>query len=304
MTITAEEALAREEEVLERHPVVLPVLEEAIAAGRREIDGVIARFHGGAVADGHQEEALRAVRERTLRRYATRVAAEFTSEEISTWRALVGQVRDALAAAAAPTGVPGALRLSYAVDDAPEDVPLAGSLDDLLADARDVCVCGYAQTRQPPKRLCAACSDVILHVWTLEERRLLSTVPAWMAEVDERLDEALDELASLSLRPEEGLSDDLRTVRHRAGRSLGRISKAHRSEAAGLDLATWTGFAELMMRSSYTEPHGDARRHGRWGLGTAQLATLGLAGSPEVVARMKTIVRRGETVKRRSWWAR
>jgi len=304
MTVTAEEALAREDEVLERHPVVLPELEEAITAGRREIDGVVARFHDGTVEHGREEEALRAVRERTLRRFATRVAAEFTSEEISTWRAIAGQVRDALAAAAAPTGVPGALRLSYALDDAPDDVPLAGALDDLLADARDVCVCGYAQTRRPPKQLCAACSDVILHAWTVEESRLLSTVPPWMAEVDARLAEALEELARLSLRPQEGLSDDLRTVRRRAGRSLGRISKAHRSEATGLDLATWTGFAELIMRSSYTEPRGDARRHHRWGLGTARLATFGLAGSPEVAARMKAIVRRGDTPKRRSWWAR
>ena len=297
--IRAEEALAREETILERHPVVSQVLDEAVAAGRVEIDGVIARSDA-AGRDVRVEETLAAVRERVLTRYRTRVAAEFSADEISTWRAAAGQVGDALAAAASPTGVPGALRLVYALEGVPSESCAAGSLDGMLAEAQGACVCGYAQTRQLPKRLCPACSDVILIAWAAEERRLLGASPEWMHAVDSRIDEAVEELARLSLRPEEGLSDTVRIVRRRTGRALARISKAHRGQSAALDLTTWSGFAEAITRSVYVEAAGGARRHRRWGLGTARLATLGLAGSPEIAARMKEIARRTDDRSRRS----
>lgn len=302
--IRAEEALAREEQLLRAHPIVSPALDEEITAGRAEIDHAITRFDVAGDHDPRAEQVLASVRERVLIRYATRVSAEFTAEEVRTWRATVALVGDALAAIATEVGVPGALRLAYALEGVPAEPGLRGSLDEMLARAQGACTCGYAQTRQPPKRLCPACSDVILIAWGAQERRLLGAIPEWMRAVDARIDEAVEELARLSLRPEEGLSDTLRIVRHRAGRALGQIAKAHRAQAAGLDLTGWDGFAGLIARSVYVEPAGDARRHRRWGLGTARLAALGLAGSPEVAAKMTEIVHRadhGSTAEEPTW---
>lgn len=280
---------AHEEGLLARSGAIATIHAQAVADARAEVAALIDRYDVAGRADAARfESEAEQLQRRVLAAYTLRVDGRFSPEEFARWTTLVsalppGPHRDLLTTA----GAPGAASILNAAEPVPDQPPIANSLEEALAANADICACGYATTRIVPRRLCYVCAMSISAEWVAEERRLLDRLPALASAVDAVFEVVLDKIADLRNAPEEGLGSREMSVRKRHAREIARLNKIHRDDKLSLDLTRWTELAELAALDIRPVSRQDAKRWKRWGLGTARMSAISLAGSPEVSERMK-----------------
>lgn len=291
--ITRSEIFGTEELILERNPRANAVYQETAETARATIIELTNRF-GDSTDESTQDRytaELDAITTRSLAEYARKAAGLFSAEELELWTSKIRKVSGNYVGRAAAVGVPGALLLMEALEEA-ELGDEAGhrfvSLDDTLANGAEYCQCGYATTREIPKKFCFLCSEALLNEWRAEEDRLLARAPDVSAALDAVFDGLLTELAEIYLAP--GDSSGTVRVRRKAGESgLARVNEERASSIAALDVSRWDELATLNESSGIEVVSADGRHWARWGLGSARATGLALRSSPEIEKRMRAI---------------
>ncbi|MFB2583427.1 hypothetical protein [Herbiconiux liukaitaii] len=290
--ITSTEILGTEELLLQRNPGAAAVHQAIVAAGQAEVIALNDRY--GDPSDESADERLGAeldaIIARHLDEYARKGKGLFKDDDVALWTAKISRVTGSYVGRAAAVGVPGALLLLDALEEAEADEPGSAfvSLDNTLANGAKYCQCGYARNRAVPERLCRLCSDAVLNEWKAEEDRVLAGSPKVSADLQGVFDEVLDELAEVHLAP--GGGSAATSVRRRAGDGgVTRVNEARAEDIALLDLARWRELSELNRLSTIEAVRAHGKYWSRWGLGSARLATLALELTPELQARMRKV---------------
>lgn len=183
----------------------------------------------------------------------------------------------------------GASLLRERLGARPPRAPQRGPID---------CACGYAIDGILPKVLCPECGDVLLRRWVAEERRLLRGLPSYAAEVSRVIEVTAQKQAAISRSGGDDLASEVSARRRAGGRRLGRLRRAHRTEAAALDLRRWSSFIEPLSREARTGVRSTAAKAERRGLGAAALTELSLLSDVDAVRVAARILER----RRNSRW--
>lgn len=204
----------------------------------------------------------------------------------------MGAHRDALRLSASDSllrevDAPGAASLLDALEAVPDSGDASGdqaTLDQALAAVVDRCTCGYASTRNLPKRTCYVCAQAVTATWDAEERRVLLRLPALREGVDGVLDALVDRLAEIKLDP----AAEWSVVEHeqrKARRRLTRLNRSARAEIFDEMLMNWRELAATASHDSRPIARSVAKGAKRSGLGTAHLSVIALPGNALVKAR-------------------
>ncbi|MBF4569102.1 hypothetical protein ITJ57_10030 [Plantibacter sp. VKM Ac-2880] len=289
--ITNIEILGTEELLLERNPRAAAVHEAIMATGREAVIALNERFDDPSddAAMKRFDAELETIVERSISEYVRQARGLFSAEDVALWTAKITRVPGSYVARAAAVGVPGALFLIEAIEEAESDENSTFvSLDDTLANIAGYCQCGYASSRIVPEQLCRLCSGGVLIAWKTEEDRIVATSPKVRSELRAVFDELLDELATIHLAAGDGSSET--PARQRAGNAgITRVNETYAEEIALLDLTRWRELGELNQLSQIKAVNAHRKHWSRWGLGSARLATLAMQSDPEIQARMRRI---------------
>lgn len=285
------EILGTEEILLQRNPRAAAVHEAIAAPGRAAAIALNERFNDPTddLTFEQFETELEAIVTRSLDTYVREAGGLFSAEDLALWTAKTAQVPGGWAGRAAAVGVPGALLLIEAIEDAEsEENSTFISLDNTLANGAEYCQCGYAASRIAPKKLCRLCSGAVLNEWKAEEDRLLASSPAVRSDLQVVFDELLDELARIFLAPGDG-SASIPACRRVGNAGIARVNETHAAQLALLDRARWQELSELNRHDHVMAVTAHRKHWSRWGLGSARLATLAESSAPEVHARMRAV---------------
>lgn len=288
--ITSIEILGTEELLLQRNPRAAAVHQAIAAPGRAAVIALNERYDpADEMALDRLETELEAILKRSLDTYAREASGLFSAEDIELWTAKVTRVSGSYVGRAAAVGVPGALLLIEAIEEAEaEENTTFVSLDNTLANGVEYCQCGFASSRIVPEQLCRLCSGAVLNEWKAEEDRLLTNSPKVRSDLQAVFDELLDELATIHLAPGDGSAAI--PARRRAGDAhITRVNETYAAEIALLDLVRWRELSELNRLSQIAAVSAHRKYWSRWGLGSARVSTLAVKSAPEIQARMRKI---------------
>ncbi|MGW9158923.1 MULTISPECIES: hypothetical protein [unclassified Microbacterium] len=280
-----------ETQLFERYPALADRHANAVHAGAAKIRGLIERTDAvrGMDADAFTEHVA-SIQRTALAGYAASVRGILPGEEVERWisarDALKLTAYDALLGEVDAPGAASLLDALEAVNDAGTASGDQTTLDQALDAVVDRCSCGYASTRNLPKRTCYVCAQAVTAAWNAEERRVLLRLPAVRQEVDRLLDELVDRLAEIKLNP----AAEWSVVEHaqrKARRRLARLNRAARNEIFDEMLTTWRELAVAASHDSRPIARSVAKGAKRSGLGTARLSAVALPGNAVVEERAK-----------------
>ncbi|WP_315074048.1 hypothetical protein [uncultured Microbacterium sp.] len=283
--------LGVEAQLFEQYPALADRHEKAARAGSEHIRGLIERSDAarGGDADAFAEHVA-SIQRSALASYAASVRGIVSVEDMVRWV----RTRDALRLSAYDSllrevDAPGAASLLDALEAVHDSGDASGgqaTLDQALATVADRCTCGYASTRNLPKRTCYVCAQAVTAVWDAEEQRVLLRLPALREAVDGVLDALVDRLAEIKLDPATEWSvveHEQRKARHR----LTRLNRAARGEIFDEMLTNWRELATAASHDSRPIARSVAKGAKRSGLGTARLSAIALPGNALVESRAK-----------------
>lgn len=289
--ITSTEILGTEELLLQRNSGAAAVHEAVAARGRAAVIALNARYddESDETALEQLDIELEAVIGRSLDEYVEEASGLFSAEELALWTAKITRVSGSYVGRAAAVGIPGALLLLDALEEAEAGEPSSFiSLDDTLGNGAKYCRCGYASSRTVPERFCPLCSGAVLNEWRAEEDRLLKSAPGVGADLEVVFDGLLEELAGIHLAPG-GVAASTSACRRAGDRGITRVNETRAAEIALLDLARWRELCELSALGQTMAVTAHSKYWSRWGLGSARISTLAVVSAPELQARMRKI---------------
>lgn len=162
-----------------------------------------------------------------------------------------------------------------------------------MSAAAAPCTCGYASTGVVPSRLCFECGDRVLAQWVTQERDLLNRMPAYATAVAELMKAtALTQERALRARTNEPAADAA-LVRRNAGKQLARLRRAHKADAAGIDLTRWDELAQLMAHDPRETMRKEAKLQRKRGLGAAALTALTVEATDILIRHVRANGRGG-----------
>ena len=279
-------AVGFEREVLARDGAVRSVFEEfrVSGVGRVRAAGAVrvgSPWRGITSSSGMRSAVVESEVFALWGEYAARVAGVVAAADAARWSALVGEgaVRSGRGLLVDEVWVSavGALSLREAWGFRPV-VPNRAFID---------CGCGFAESGVVGRGLCVECGEVIVRRWAAEEVRLLAGVPDYGVRVEEILVDTEARQDKQIGRRSETPASDLKDVRSRGGRRLGRLSGPARrrggSEGRGLPSERWRGLGQLGAKAMQTSVRAESVRAPKRGLGAAGLAALALKSDRDVL---------------------